>query len=330
LSRGPDPEPIGIIVGGSPRAGKSTLAGRLLDPSATPRRRYTLTEAGTTSPCAPSLAPLQRGPRGDRDDERQPRGAGRLTATCPQRRPAPRQIADQFEAKLLWMGEHARIPDRPYLIELHDQETIATITAIKYREDATTGAHVAAKTLARNDIGVVNISTGEPLAFGPYSANRALGGFLVLDKLTRETVGRGTIDFALRRAANVHWQALALDKEKRASVLNQKPICIWFAGLPGSGRSTIANLLEKRLHAAGKHAHLLDGDNVRHGLSRDLGFTEADRVENIRRVAEVAKLMVDAGLIVLVFVDTSLEECEWRDPKGLYAKARRVEVKNFT
>jgi bifunctional enzyme CysN/CysC len=265
------------------------------------------------------------------------------------------QVADQFEARILWMSEHALVAGRTYLLKLHACETSASVTAIKYREDVETGAHLAAKTLALNEIGVVNLSASRALVFEPYAANRTMGGFILIDKLTFDTVGAGMIDFALRRASNIHWQALDIDKATRGAAMRQQPRCIWFTGLSGSGKSTIANLLEKRLHADGRHTYLLDGDNVRHGLNRDLGFTEADRVENIRRVAEVAKLMVDAGLIVLVsfispfraerrmarelfapgefievFVDTRLEVCEKRDPKGLYAKARRGELKNFT
>jgi len=268
---------------------------------------------------------------------------------------APPEVADQFEAKLLWMTEHAMSPGRQYLMKLAYKEVTATVTDIKYREDVNTGAHLAAKTLGLNEIATVNLSTSAPLVFEPYCVNRVLGSFILVDKLTFETVGAGMIDFALRRASNIHWQALELNKASRATQKHQQPKCIWFTGLSGSGKSTIANLLEKRLHAEGKHTYLLDGDNLRHGLNRDLGFTEADRVENIRRVAEVAKLMVDAGLVVLVsfispfrserrmarelfaegefleiFVDTPIEECEKRDVKGLYAKARRGDLQNFT
>ena len=264
------------------------------------------------------------------------------------------QGSDQFEARLMWIGAHALLPGRQYRLRLHGREVTASVTEIKYREDTAGGARLAAKTLAANDIGVVNLSTSEPVAFEAYAVDPARGSFVLVDS-EAGTVGAGMIDFALRRAANLHWQALALGKETRAALKQQKPRCIWFTGLPASGKSTIANLLEMRLHALGRHTYLLDGDNVRHGLSRDLGFTEADRVENIRRVAEVARLMVDAGLIVLVsfispyraerrmarqlfgagefievFVDAPLTECERRDPKGLYAKARRGELKNFT
>ena len=268
---------------------------------------------------------------------------------------APAEVADQFVARLLWMHEHAMTPGRQYLMKLACKEVTATVTEIKYREDVNTGAHLAAKTLGLNEMAVVNVSVSAPLVFEPYGVNRVLGSFILVDKLSFETVGAGMIDFALRRASNIHWQALELNQETRVAQKHQSPRCIWFTGLSGSGKSTLANLLEKRLHAEGRHTYLLDGDNVRHGLNRDLGFTEADRVENIRRVAEVAKLMVDAGLIVLVslispfrserrmarelfadgefvevFVDTSIEECEKRDVKGLYAKARRGMLKNFT
>lgn len=265
------------------------------------------------------------------------------------------EVADQFEAKLLWMTEHALAPGRQYLLKLATKEVTATVTNIKYRVDVNTGSHLAAKTLGLNEIATVNLSTSAPVVFEPYAANRVLGSFILIDKLTFETVGAGMIDFALRRSNNIHWQALEVNKSTRAFQKHQKPQCIWFTGLSGSGKSTLANLLETRLHAEGKHTYLLDGDNVRHGLNRDLGFTEADRVENIRRVAEVAKLMVDAGLIVLVsfispfrserkmarelfengefvevFVDTPIQVCEQRDVKGLYAKARKGSLKNFT
>jgi bifunctional enzyme CysN/CysC len=267
----------------------------------------------------------------------------------------PVESADQFEADLFWMNEHPLLAGRPYAALIHSKAANVTITHIKYRLDVNTGAHLAATTLALNEIAAVNVSFDRAVPFAPYRENKRLGALIIIDKLTNETVGAGIIHFALRRAVNVHWQALEVTKAARAQMKFQQARCLWFTGLSGSGKSTIANLLEKRLHAEGKHTYILDGDNVRHGLNRDLGFTEADRVENIRRVAEVAKLLVDAGLIVMVafispfraerqfarnlfedgefveiFVDTPLEECERRDVKGLYAKSRRGELKNFT
>ena len=268
---------------------------------------------------------------------------------------APLQIADQFEAQLLWMSEHPMIPSRPYLLKTHAKEVTASVTALKHRIDADTGAPLAAKTLALNEIALVNLSLSQPIPFEPYSTNRTLGGFILIDQLTFETVAAGMIVFALRRAANLHWQSLEVDHETRARIKHQTARCIWLTGLSGAGKSTIASRLEQRLMAAGRHTYVIDGDNVRHGLNRDLGFTEADRAENVRRVAEVARLMVDAGLIVIVslispyraerrlarslfepgafievFVDTPLDECERRDPKGLYAKARSGALPNFT
>ncbi len=267
----------------------------------------------------------------------------------------PPEVADQFEARLLWMATAPMLPGRPYLLKLHCKEVTATVTDIKYCEDIDSGAHLSARSLGLNEIGLVNLSLSQAVAFEPYLANRTLGGFILIDKLSFETVAAGMIQFALRRAANIHWQALTINQAARAAIKAQTPRCVWFTGLSGAGKSTIANALEKRLHVAGRHTALLDGDNVRHGLNRDLGFTEADRVENIRRIAEVAKLMVEAGLIVLVsfispyraerrmarelfaagefievFVDAPLVTCEARDAKGLYAKARRGELKNFT
>jgi bifunctional enzyme CysN/CysC len=267
----------------------------------------------------------------------------------------PVESADQFEADVLWMSEHPMLPGRPYAALIHSKAASISITHIKHHLDINTGAHLAAKTLSLNEIATVNLSFDRFIAYAPYRENKRLGAFIIIDKLTNETVGAGMIHFALRRAINVHWQALEVTKIARAEMKHQQARCLWFTGLSGSGKSTIANLLEKRLHVDGKHTYILDGDNVRHGLNRDLGFTEEDRVENIRRVGEVAKLLVDAGLIVIVafispyraerqlarglfdagefvevFVDTPLEECERRDVKGLYAKARRGELKNFT
>ncbi len=268
---------------------------------------------------------------------------------------APAEMADQFEAQLLWVHAHALAPGRQYLLQMAGQEVGVSITDIKYREDVNRGAHLAAKVLEQNEMAVVSLSTNAPLPFAPKASDTALRRFALVDTLTQETVGMGSLQLVLRSASNVYWQRLELNKTARANLKLQTPRCIWFTGLSGSGKSTLANLLEKRLYAEGRHTYLLDGDNVRQGLNRNLGFSEADRVENIRRVAEVARLMVDAGLVVLVsfispfaaeramarslfargefvevFVDSPLAMCERRDTKGLYAKARKGELKDFT
>ncbi len=268
---------------------------------------------------------------------------------------APVQVADQFEVQVLWMGDEEMLPGRPYLIKLGTRTVPGKLAAPKYEVNVNTLEHTAARTLALNEIGVCNLSLDEQVPFTTYEEDRDLGGFIIIDRFTNNTVGLGLIHFALRRASNIHWQALDVNKQTRAATKNQKPTVLWFTGLSGSGKSTVANIVEKRLTAMGHHTYLLDGDNVRHGLNRDLGFTDADRVENIRRVSEVAKLMTDAGLIVLVsfispfrserrmaremleagefveiHVDTPLEVCEARDVKGLYAKARAGQIKNFT
>ncbi len=268
---------------------------------------------------------------------------------------APVSVADQFEATVVWMDESPMLPGRPYLLKLGTRTVAASITEPKHRVNVNTLEHLATKILNLNEIGVCNISTDMPVAFEPYAESRDLGGFILIDRMSNRTVGAGMIHFALRRSQNVHWQALDVDRAARATLKGHRGRVIWFTGLSGSGKSTIANMVEKKLHAMGRHTYLLDGDNVRHGLNRDLGFTDEDRVENIRRVAEVAKLMADAGLIVLVsfispfraeralarslmpegdfvevFVDTPLAVAEARDVKGLYAKARAGELKNFT
>jgi bifunctional enzyme CysN/CysC len=270
------------------------------------------------------------------------------------------EVADQFEATIVWMDEHELLPGRGYWLKLGTQMVTATIHEPKYEINVNTLDHLAAKTLALNSIGVAEIATDREIVFEPYAAdasspNRALGGFILIDKLTNATVGCGMLHFALRRAQNIHRQHLDVSRETHAALKGQMPAVLWFTGLSGAGKSTIANLVEKKLVARGRHTFLLDGDNVRHGLNRDLGFTEADRIENIRRVGEVARLMADAGLIVLtafispfraeremvrkmlpqgefieIFVDAPLAEVEKRDPKGLYAKARSGELKNFT
>jgi bifunctional enzyme CysN/CysC len=268
---------------------------------------------------------------------------------------APPQVADQFEATIVWMQEQPLLQGRSYLMRIGTNTVPATVSPIKYKLNVNTLEHVAARTLELNDIGVCALELGQPVVFEPYADSHDLGGFILIDRVSNATVGAGLLHFALRRSQNVHWQALDVDKASRASLKGQRPCVIWFTGLSGAGKSTIANLVEKQLHALGRHTYLLDGDNVRHGLNKDLGFTDADRVENIRRVAEVARLMVDAGLIVLVsfispfrserrmardllregeflevFVDTPIEIAERRDPKGLYKKARRGELRNFT
>ena len=268
---------------------------------------------------------------------------------------APPSVADQFQCTIIWMHEEPMLPGRPYMLKLGTRTVTGSITAPKYKVNVNTLEHLAAKQLELNEIGVCNISLDRTVAFDPYAENREMGGFILIDKLSNDTVGAGLLSFALRRAENIHWQALDVNKHARAALKGQRACVLWFTGLSGAGKSTVANLVEKRLHAVGRHTYTLDGDNVRHGLNKDLGFTDVDRVENIRRVAEVTKLMVDAGLIVLVsfispfrserrlardlmqpgeffevFVDTPIEEAEKRDPKGLYKKARRGELKNFT
>lgn len=267
----------------------------------------------------------------------------------------PPEVADQFAAHVLWMDESALLPGRPYWMKIGARTVAATISEIKHRVDVNSQEHLAAKRLELNEVGYCNLSLDEPVVFAPYADNRTLGGFILIDRQSNRTVGVGTLDFALRRAGNVHWQHLDVDKASRARQKGQQPRVLWFTGLSGAGKSTVANLVDRRLHALGYHSFILDGDNIRHGLNRDLGFTAEDRVENIRRVAEVARLMVDAGLIVLVsfispfraerrmarerfaqdefleiFVDVPLAVAERRDVKGLYRKARAGQIPNFT
>lgn len=267
----------------------------------------------------------------------------------------PLEVADQFETTLIWMEEEALTPGRAYYLKIGAQTVSATVAEPKYQINVNTLDHSAAKTLDLNSIGVANITTDRAIPFAPYSENRELGGFILIDKITNATVAAGLINFALRRAQNIHWQATDINREHHANLKNQKPVVLWLTGISGSGKSTIANAVEKKLAQMNRHTFLLDGDNVRHGLNKDLGFTEADRIENIRRVGEVARLMTDAGLIVVtafispfraerdmvrqmmqpgefieVFIDTPLNIAEERDVKGLYAKARAGELKNFT
>jgi bifunctional enzyme CysN/CysC len=268
---------------------------------------------------------------------------------------APAEFADQFAAHLVWMKDEPLVPGRAYWLKLGTRTVSATVTALKHRIDIDSGNHVAARTLALNEIGYCNIAASVPVAFDPYAKCRETGGFILIDRLTQETAAAGIVDFALRRATNVHWQDLAVGPRQRAEINGHQAAVLWFTGLSGAGKSTIANRLEQKLLALGCHTMLLDGDNVRHGLNRDLGFTDADRVENIRRVGEVARLMSEAGLIVIcafispfradrqmaretaspysfieVFIDTPMAECIRRDPKGLYAKVEAGEIPNFT
>jgi bifunctional enzyme CysN/CysC len=268
---------------------------------------------------------------------------------------APAEVADQFEAHVVWMHEDAMLPGRPYLMKIGTRTVGVTINHPKYRIDVNSLDHLAANTLELNEIGVCTISLDRPIPFDAYTVNRETGGFVVIDKLTQNTVGAGLLHFALRRSHNIHWQDVQVDKTARGEMNSHRPAVVWFTGLSGSGKSTIANIVESKLHTLGVRTYLLDGDNVRHGLNRDLGFTDADRVENIRRIAEVSALMVDAGLVVLVsfispfraerqlarsrvedgefvevHVDTPLQIAESRDPKGLYAKARAGQLTNFT
>jgi bifunctional enzyme CysN/CysC len=267
----------------------------------------------------------------------------------------PPEIADQFEVTLVWMADEPMLPGRPYWLKLASQLVTATIHSPKYQVNVNTLEHLAAKTLSLNAIGVTNLSTDKPLIFESYEASRELGGFILIDKISNATVAAGMLHFALRRSSNVHWQPLDVDRDAHARLKHQRPRLLWFTGLSGAGKSSIANLVQKKLYALGKHSFLLDGDNIRHGLNKDLGFTDADRVENIRRIGEVAKLMTDAGLIVLtafispfraerrmvremslpgefieIYVETPLEVAEQRDVKGLYKKARAGELMHFT
>jgi len=268
---------------------------------------------------------------------------------------SPPSVADQFEATIVWMSEEPMLPGRPYLMKIGTRTVTATVSMLKHKVNVNTLEQIAVTKLELNEIGVCNLSSDRLIAFDPYIEDRDTGGFILIDRLSNNTIGAGMLHFALRRSQNIHWQAININKQAHAALKEQKPFMLWFTGLSGSGKSTVANLVEKKLYSLGKHTYMLDGDNVRHGLNKDLGFTDADRVENIRRIAEVAKLMVDAGQIVLVsfispfrserrmardlvepgeffevFIDTPIEVAEQRDPKGLYKKVRRGELTNFT
>ncbi len=332
----------GTIAGGTLRVGGEVViapSGRRVAVAAIRAPSAEVGEAGAGAAVAVSFAEEVDCSRGDMiADPDDPPGCG-----------------DQFEATLVWLDEAPLLPGRQYLLRIGAQTVPATVREPKYRLDVETSARLAAKTLELNDIGVANLWTARPILFEPYEKSRELGGFILVDRVTNATAAAGLIHFALRRSQNIHAQALAITPERRAALMGQRPRLLWFTGLSGAGKSTIANLVEAKLHAMGRHSFLLDGDNIRRGLNRDLGFTDADRVENIRRVGETARLMLDAGLIVLaafispfraeremvramvgegdfveIFVDVPLAEAERRDVKGLYRKARSGELVNFT
>lgn len=267
----------------------------------------------------------------------------------------PAHLSDQFSAHIIWMHSDEMLPGRHYIFKFATQSVVGEVTDLRHDIDVNSLEHHASKTLQMNQVGLCNIALDHAIAFDPFDDCADSGSFIIIDRLSNITIGAGMINFGLRRATNLVWQEIDIDKNTRADQKKQRPCILWFTGLSGSGKSTTANIVEKKLHALGRHSYILDGDNVRHGLNKDLGFTDADRVENIRRVAETAKLFVDAGLVVLVsfispfrserrlardlvedhefievFIDTPLEVCEDRDPKGLYQKARAGQIKNFT